>query len=123
VWAYQRSSWLEARDPFREDFEDLDRELEHLGYEAYPAMELGGPAGPSLEGYEAARPVAVRAEEGPLQTEVLAVVNTSTRWHPVFVADLPSLVALMAELGRVLADERDAPDFEERARRGREGRE
>lgn len=65
--------------------------------------------------------MAVRAEEGPLQPEVLTVVNTPTRMHPVFVADLPSLVALIAELGPMLADERDAPDFEGRARRGHEG--
>lgn len=65
--------------------------------------------------------LAIRAEEGPSQTEVLAVVNTPMRWRPFFVADLPSLVALIAELGPVLAGARDAPDFEERARRGREG--
>ena len=64
--------------------------------------------------------LAIRAEEGPLQTEVLAVVKTPTRWHPVFVADLPSLVTLIAELGPVLASERDTPDFERRTRRGRE---
>ncbi len=133
VWVYERGGWAEACDPFRKDFEDLDEELGRLGFEDGPALELGGPAGPSLQVYEAARPVAVRTEEGPLQAEFLAVLDTPTRWHPVFVADLPSLVALVVELGPVLADERDAPDFEEvnfeegnfgeraRTRRGREG--
>jgi hypothetical protein len=41
TWIYERGRWVEARYPFREDFDDLGEEIERLGFERQGALNIG----------------------------------------------------------------------------------
>ena len=113
TWIYERGRWVEARDPFREEFDDLGGELERLGFERQEALDFGSRHGSSasVRVYEAQDVATVEAVEGPVDVEFLVSVNTSTRRYPVFVVDLPSLAQLIGELRPMLASEREMKDF------------
>ena len=116
TWIYERGRWVEARDPFREEFEDFGGELERLGFERQEALGFGSRHGSSasVRVYEAQEVATVEAVEGPVDVEFLVWVSTSTRWHPVFVVDLPSLVQLAGELRPMLASEPEKTGFRDR---------
>jgi hypothetical protein len=116
AWIYERGRWVEARYPFREEFDDLGRELERLGFERHETLSFGSRHGSSLSVrvYEAQDIATLDAVEGPVDVEFLVSVSTATRRYPVFVVDLPSLVQLMSELHPMLASEREKADFRDR---------
>ena len=112
TWIYERGRWVEARYPFREDFDDLGEEIERQ-----EALNFGSRHGSSasVRVYEAQEDiVTVETVEGPVDVEFLVSVNTPTRRYPVFVVDLPSLVQLMGELRPMLASEPEKTDSRER---------
>lgn len=116
TWIYERGRWVEARYPFREEFDDLGGELERLGFERQEAPGFRQPArivrvGTGVRG--ARRHRDGRGSRGPVDVEFLVSVNTPTRRYPVFVVDLPSLVQLMGELRPLLASEPEKTDFED----------
>ena len=116
TWIYERGRWVEARDPFREEFDDLGQELERLGFERQEALHFGNRHGSSasVRVYEAQDVATVDAVEGPVDVDFLVSVNTPRRRYPVFVVDLPSLVQLMGELRPMLAGEPEKTDSRDR---------
>ncbi len=116
TWIYERGRWVEARDPFREEFDDLGGELERLGFERQETLSFGSRDGSSasVRVYEAQDIATIDAVEGPVDVEFLVSVSTPTRRYPVFVVDLPSLAQLIGELRPMLASEREMMDFRER---------
>ena len=97
AWVYERSRWVEATNPLPEGSEDLKEGLERLGFEPHEALKLGDPYGSSIGVYEAEETAEVESVEGPTEAEFVVTLETHLRWHPVFVADLPSLAHLMRD--------------------------
>ena len=74
TWIYERGRWVEARYPFREDFDDLGEEIERQ-----EALNFGSRHGSSasVRVYEAQEDiVTVEAVEGPVDVEFLVSVIT-----------------------------------------------
>jgi hypothetical protein len=103
-WVYERSRWVEATNPLPEGSGVPKEGLERLGFERHESLKLGDPYGFSIRVYEAEETVEVESVEGPTEAEFLVTLETHLRWHPVFVADLPSLAHFMREIRPLLPE-------------------